>query len=150
MSDNWYILIPQDPQYVPTTSQQSKARQRFRELAPMADEVVVETFRAIRFFDCAANFQAVSCPKCRSELDMDWWMDRMNADYEDGFQLNAYDMPCCAHSATLHDLIYDWPQGFGRFALRARNPGIDRLNPSQVSEFEQLLGTGLRVIYNHI
>ena len=53
-------------------------------------------------------------------------------------------------TVTLNDLQYDWPQGFGRFALQAMNPNIGKLNAAQMAEFERILGTKLRVIYQHI
>jgi len=150
MSDNFLILIPQDPNHVPTADQQSEAGRRMRGLAPNADEIKTETFETVQFFDCAANFSSVSCPHCRSEIPQDWWGDKMDADYEDGFQLASYDAPCCGKAANLHELVYDWPQGFGRFAVTAMNPGIGLLSDQQREEFEALLGTKLRVIYNHL
>jgi hypothetical protein len=34
MSDNWIILIPEDPCFVPSPETQQRARQRFLEIAP--------------------------------------------------------------------------------------------------------------------
>jgi hypothetical protein len=59
-------------------------------------------------------------------------------------------MPCCGVSNTLHELVYEWPQGFGRFALEAMNPNIGILEDEHKKELEELLGTKLRVIYQHI
>jgi hypothetical protein len=50
----------------------------------------------------------------------------------------------------LHELGYDWPQGFGRFALDAMNPNIGELDDRLKTQFEKILGTKLRVIYQHI
>jgi hypothetical protein len=46
--------------------------------------------------------------------------------------------------------VYEWPQGFGRFALDAMNPNIGILQDRYKLEFEEILGTKLRVIYQHI
>jgi hypothetical protein len=81
---------------------------------------------------------------------MAWWKERMDEDYDDGFKLATYAMPCCAARCTLHELVYEWPQGFGRFALQAMNPNIGKLDDRYKREFEEILGTELRVIYQHI
>lgn len=73
-----------------------------------------------------------------------------DSDGEDGFKLAAYAVPCCRKEYTLHDLAYDWPQAFGRFALDAMNPNIGELDAKFKREFEKILGTKLRVIYQHI
>lgn len=78
-----------------------------------------------------------------------WWQDRMDEDYDDGFKLAAYRTPCCGAQHTLHDLAYEWPQGFGRFALDAMNPSLGKLEDRHRRELEEILGTKLRVIYRH-
>jgi hypothetical protein len=75
----------------------------------------------------------------------------MGEDCEDGgFQLKDYSMPCCGHVSSLNDLQYDWPQGFARFGIDAMNPNIGKLTDEQIRDFELLLETPLRVIYQHI
>ena len=59
-------------------------------------------------------------------------------------------MPCCNTICTLNDLAYDWPQAFGRFAIEAMNPNIGELPEVHLAELEAILGTSLRVIYQHI
>lgn len=102
------------------------------------------------FFDCGENFERVFCPSCRSEIPAEWWKDRMDEDSDNGFKLDAYATPCCGKKSTLHDLVYEWPQGFGCFALDAMNPNIGLLENDHKREFETILGTKLRVIYQHI
>jgi hypothetical protein len=64
--------------------------------------------------------------------------------------LATYATPCCGAICTLHELAYEWSQGFGRFALDAMNPNIGELEDRYKQEFEEILGTKLRVIYQHI
>jgi hypothetical protein len=71
-------------------------------------------------------------------------------DYDNGFRLGKHSTPCCNALYTLHDLVYEWPQGFGRFALEARNPGIGKLDGKYKREFEDILGAQLRVIYRRL
>ena len=71
MSDNWIILIPTDPQAVPSLESRELAIKRFREITPTADEIEVKVTERVRFIDCGANFERVRCPSCGKELDMD-------------------------------------------------------------------------------
>jgi hypothetical protein len=150
MSDNWIALFPEDPHYVPDRARRDRARDRLAEIAPDADEVEVKVSETVEFFDCGVNFERVLCPACRTELPMSWWQERMDADYGDGFKLAVYATPCCGTRCTLHELVYQWPQGFGRFALDAMNPNIGKLEDQYKAELEDILGTTLRVIYQHI
>src|SRR4051812_42080267 len=115
MSDNWIALIPEDPRFVPDHERQLRARDRFGEIAPDSDEIVIKVFETIRFFDCGGNFEWILCPSCRTEIPIEWWQARMEEDYGDAFKLDGYATPCCGAHQTLHDLVYQWPQRFGRF-----------------------------------
>ena len=150
MSDNFVTLIPEDPKYVPTADQQSAAGKHMRELAPDSGEITTETFDTVQFFDCGANFESASCPRCKAQIPQEWWEDQMEADYSDGFLLAAYDTPCCGKGVNLNELIYNWPQGFSRFAVSAMNPDIGKLSDPQREEFEAILGAKLKVIYSHL
>ena len=61
-------LIPEDPRLVPDQAKRDRARERFAEIAPDADEVEVKVSETVEFFDCGANFERVLCPACRSEI----------------------------------------------------------------------------------
>src|SRR5436190_2630173 len=150
MSDDWIARIPEDARYVPDAAKQRRARDRFAEIAPETDEIEIKVSEMVVFFDCAANFERVGCPSCCAEIPVGWWRDRMEEDYGEGFKLAIYAAPCCGARCTLHELVYEWPQGFGRFALRAMNPNIGTLDDRYKREFEEILGTKLRVIYQHI
>jgi hypothetical protein len=150
MSVNRIAIIPENPTFIPDAAKQRSARDRFVELAPEADEIEIKTSEKIKFFDCGANFERICCPSCRVEIPVEWWQDRMGEDYRDGFVLATYAVPCCGAKVTLHELEYEWPQGFGRFAIDAMNPNIDKLDDKYKRELEAILGTRLRVIYQHL
>lgn len=151
MSDNWIALIPEDPHYVPNSEQQRLAIDRFRQIAQDADEISIKLKDSVQFFDCGVNFEKIICPNCCFEVPMDWWQDRMGEDFKNnGFKLSQYTTPCCSAAHTLQELIYEWPQAFGRFAIEAMNPNIGMLDHEDVLEFERLLGTRLRIVYQHI
>ena len=150
MSDNWIVLIPEDPRFVPDAVKQSRARDRFAELTLDAYRIEAKVSDKVEFFDCGSNFEHILCPACQSEIPVAWWQGRMEEDYGDGFKLAEYSTPCCRNLCTLQELIYDWPQGFGRFALEAMNPNLGKLDERYKDEIEEILGTKLRVIYQHI
>lgn len=150
MSDDWIILIPEDPRFVPDGSRQFRAKLRLVELAPEAHEITAEESDTVRFLDCGGNFERILCPSCGSEVPIEWWQERMGDDFADGFLLRTYEVPCCSRCLTLQELVYIWPQGFGRFTLSAMNPNLGKLNDTHKNELENILGTPLRVIYRHI
>jgi hypothetical protein len=152
MSDNWITIVPEDARFVPNESVRHRASDRFSEIAPQADEIEIKDSETVQFFDCGTNLERINCPSCNSEISIDWWQDCMNTDFdgEDGFKLAPYALPCCGKHHTLHDLAYDWPQGFARFAIDVMNPNIGKLEDKDKQEFEMILGTRLRVIYQHI
>jgi hypothetical protein len=151
MSDNWIVLVPQDPSFIPETAKQLRARDRFAEIAPHAHQIEIKVCDTIRFFDSGGNFERVVCPSCGAEIPIfDWWRDRMDEDYDGGFKLASYVTPCCGIAKTLHQLVYEWPATFGRFALSAMNPNIGLLDDKYKRELEEILETKLTVIYQHI
>jgi len=74
----------------------------------------------------------------------------MDADYDNGFRLAVYSLPCCVARHTLDELVYDCPQAFGTFVLDAMNPDIGTLADEHKRELEEILGAELRVIYRHL
>lgn len=150
MSDNRIILIPENPRYIPDVAKRERARDRFAEIAPGSDEVRVAITDNIRFFDCGGNFERIICPSCRFEIPIEWWRKKMDEDIDKGFKLDKYQTPCCETMYTLHELKYEWAQGFGQFALEAMNPNIGALDDEYREEFEKMLGAELRVIYQRI
>ncbi len=150
MSDNWIKLVPTDPHFVPSDQAAEAAEQYFNDIAPDVEEIKLQTSSKIRFFDNGANFERVSCPSCDSQLPIEWWQEHLDRDIENGFKLDKYKLPCCNVEHDLNELKYDWAQAFGRFALEAMNPNIGQLTKANVAEFEQILGSSLRVVYQHI
>jgi hypothetical protein len=152
MSDDWITVIPEDPRFVPDESRQKRAEALLARIAPDAEEIEVNLTDHVLFFDCGENFERVSCPSCRREIAMEWWQERMEDDgnEDEGFKLSKYPTPCCRSMLTLHELVYDWPQGFGRFAIDVMNPGIGELSEGQRQELQEILGVPLRIIYQHL
>jgi hypothetical protein len=150
MSDNWIMLIPEDPTFIPVKAKQKLARARLAKIAPQADEIDNIVYDTIQFFDCAANFERIHCPSCQLEISNDWWLERMDADYDGGFALAEIATPCCGAKCNLNQLVYDWPQRFGRYALSAKNCNMGKLKDKDRHELETILETKLSVVYQHI
>jgi hypothetical protein len=152
MSDHFIVIVPRDPSLVPTDEQQ---QQRvvgvLNRIAPTAESVTAEAWPDVRFFDCGQNFKGLSCPRCESEISVEWWQDRMDDDTDgDGFRLSAYEAPCCEAPVNLNELIYDWPQAFGRFCWTVQNANIGELNEAAKAELEVVAGFALVPIHQHV
>jgi hypothetical protein len=55
-------------------------------------------------------------------------------------------VPCCGSTVSLNDLDYDWPAGFARFVVEARNPRVGNLSDAEMRELELIVRTRLRPI----
>lgn len=151
MSDHWTWFVPTDPRFVPEPDAAERARELLARSAPRADEVRVERSQGVRFYDAGTNFEAVRCPSCARDIDLDWWHERMDDDYaDDAFALSPHATPCCGAMHSLDRLVYDWPQAFGRFALVAQNADLGRIEPRLQLELERALGTPVVIVYQHL
>ncbi len=151
MSDDYISIVPIDPEIVPSQERQGQAERFFREIAPEVDEITVEEADLPQFFDCGSNLDSIACPHCRSQIDRDWWEDTMGEDYAGShFKLAPYETACCGTPVRMNELLYDFPQAFARFGLSGMNPNIGELKDDQIRRFEELLGTKVQVVYQHI
>jgi hypothetical protein len=150
MSDNLLVLIPTDPGWIPSHSAESAAVKTIRSLCPNTRELESRVSDEIRFIDAGANFAKVRCPHCNHELSLPWWQAAMAEAFESRFRELDVIMPCCGRGTTLNDLSYDWPQGFARWTVTARNPGRTQLNNDELAAIEQASGHSLRQIWTHI
>jgi hypothetical protein len=146
MSEHFIRFIPLDPRFVPEAKAAATALALLRSAAPDAADVFSETDDHIVFRDCGGNFERIRCPGCGAEIAIAMWQEWMDADYDgSSFRLEPLTTPCCGTRETLNGLVYDWPLGFSRYALSARDPG-GALRSSLVDELEEALGCRLRTI----
>jgi hypothetical protein len=151
MSDHFIIVVPRDPRLVPTDEVRRRVVLMLNRIAPSAENVTAEVSPQVQFFDCGQNFSRQLCPRCSAEISIDWWQERMNDDYDGiGFRLDSYETPCCAKSVNLNELIYDWPQAFGRFSWTVQNPNIGELTDATKLELEAVAGFALVAIRQHV
>ena len=104
----------------------------------------------MEFVDAGANFDNLSCPACGQLISGEWWSAAISKANESAFTNLNVVTPCCQSRTSLNDLNYNWAQGFARFVLQVRNPGISTLDKSVLSELEIILGCKLRVIWVHL
>lgn len=150
MSDNFLVLIPVHPEYVPALESQSVAANMLRCVVATNSSVSIRATPDIQFVDAGSNFERISCPLCHQIIDLDWWSAAMDEAAEVEFARLDAVTPCCRTNVSLNDLVYDWPQGFSRFEIRAMNPGISVLESDSLHQLEVTLGCSLRVIWCHL
>lgn len=152
MSDNWIIVAPKLPGYIPSADNVQVAMAIFKNLAPDSDEFEIIESEHTQLFDCGSNLENIECPKCKSSLEFDWWGEAMTKDFDEssGFHLKKYSVPCCPAELSLNELSYNFNQAFGRFALSAMNPNVGMLSSENLERLGAALGCQISVVYQHL
>ena len=147
MSENVLRLIPQDPDFVPSEQASRNAKGLFEHLVQDATEICASTEDCVQFFDGGECFESVRCPACGHDVQ-EWWPTAMDDAWEgEGFGSLEVLTPCCDTATSLNLLRYEGEQGFARFALEARDPGLAApLSPAEVQQVEAELGCRMRQI----
>ncbi|HEU5015576.1 MAG TPA: hypothetical protein VFT66_23845 [Roseiflexaceae bacterium] len=149
MSDNFISVIPADPWFLSDVSVHQTALEAIKQYAPNADTIEIFISDRPQFVDCGVNLEKIACPECGMVLN-EWWQTAMEQAAKRHFIDLTVTTPCCGVQTSLNELLYDWPAGFARFVLEARNPNIGLLSVSQIRELQQILGCRVRQILAHI
>lgn len=149
MSENLLRLIPEQPIFIPEIESQLTAKEFLKSLVAEDCQVQIEVFNEIKFIDAGTNFENIFCPVCGKEIPGEWWSAAMDEAYKSQSRQLEVEVPCCKNKSTLHHLKYNFPQGFARFVLTARNPNIPDFDSRSVGQLEQILGCKLRLIWAH-
>lgn len=144
MSDDWLIVIPSDPEYVPNPAIQQMAFALFSSFVGKADDLSILETETVEFISPGENWESVTCPACGANLS-EWWQQAAEAAYANEFSDLMVQVPCCGAQGSLNDLIYSWPAGFARFRLQARNPTGD-VNDTQLSLLSNVMKGELRIV----
>jgi hypothetical protein len=154
VSDNWLVVFPADPDWVPTVDQQARAGEVIARLAPstVAGQPEFTRTAGVEFIDAGGNFEAIRCPLCDHELEASWWQDQMDQQYsrETGFRLATITAPCCGGPTALNKLAYEWPLGFARWSARVLYPDRSWLTAAELGEIGEALGQPVRQTFRHI
>ena len=146
MSDHFLVVIPADPKAdLPDTA---PALRDQLALIAGTDEARIKDYGKLQFIDCGENSERIGCPNCGNDITNPQWHKWMEEDWhgEEGFHLHSHVTPCCETKLTLNDLVYEWPQGFARWFVGARNPGRRALTVNEVTVLEDIAGLRLRAI----
>ena len=154
MSDDWLLVIPADPAWVPSGEAANTALAYFRERVPAhartAATVQAKLLDEIQVVHQGSNWERLRCPYCSTELETGWWTERMEEAYATKFTRLGVVVPCCGKQTSLNDLRYEWPAGFARFILSAMNPEHGWLADAELNAIEATLGHPVRQILRHI
>jgi hypothetical protein len=145
LAEGFLRLIPEDPLYMPPQETHQSAAALFKELLPGCDYVLADT-GPLRFFERGELFMRVACPACSTSLD-EWWPHANYSAWMNSFKVLQVTVPCCAASLSLNNLHYQWPAGFGLFALEAHHPGMEVLPAASLNLVETILCCQLRQIF---
>ena len=146
MSDDILSIIPSDPEYVPVVAAQQMALALFSSFVGKADEVNMSVTDEVQFVDAGENFESVTCPACGADLN-GWWQGAVETAFANQFADLTVQVPCCGAQGSLNDLVYNWPAGFARFRLTARNPVKD-VDDGQVAMLSSILKSDVRKVWS--
>ena len=150
IGDHVLYLIPDISSQVPDVARFPIIVELLGRLAPTAESASISVTETVRFFDAGENLESIRCPACEEDVDFGWWGESMGMAYEADFEDLSVTTPCCSTSTTLHDLEYDWQQGFARWAAELRNPDRGRLGANERAELDAAAGVPLREIWQHV
>ncbi len=131
---------------------------RLRLAFPDAGDATVQRWETIQLVDNGANLDRVVCATCSD--DVDGWGELMDAAWDgEGFADLSIVTACCGTATTLDQLVYEWPLGFGRFALDVHEPGTTWFTPHRpvpaeavelLADLIALSGHRLGVVWRHL
>lgn len=148
MADLVVTVIPPDPGKVPSDAERALALALLRQRVPQAAGIREALTPEPRFVDAGENFHDVFCPACGRHVELDDWQEAMTRAQSASYERLDASFPCCRATVSLNDLRYDWPQGFAKWGLELRNPGMSREDFDAVAaELARLLGFKPRVVW---
>jgi hypothetical protein len=144
MSSTVVRYIPEDPEYVADAAATEAARALLQKA--LGAPAVATITEGASFVDPGSNLDAIRCPACSDELDMDWWQGAMAKAGEKAFARLDVTVPCCGAETSLHDLDYEMPAGFARMVLEVHDPRGDPDEAVDLDALERALGCIVRRI----
>jgi hypothetical protein len=155
MSDFYASVIPTDATWQPSPEAANGAEAYVRRVFPDLDgvrqDVSVEFYDRITAVDAGENLERITCPRCGSDIPVDWYSDLLEATGGGFDDLNVA-VPCCGVPVPLDTLVFDWPCGFARFEIAVANPARAQcqFHPDELAQLAIILGHPVRQILTHI
>jgi len=152
MIEEWGLIIPVDPTYVPNPSAQFKAMQLWAARDKQGSSKTIEVHAGVRYIPPtdSALLHTVCCPNCRRSIDSGWLEDAINLARTDGFKNLLTIIPCCGAFVSLNALKVTRgyaPFGFARFCMATHNPDPLSIGNITLKHLENILGCQLRVVW---
>ena len=140
-------LIPLDPNFAPTNSQQEKG---ITYLAKQyKDKEITSTLKnEIEFVDPGQGLEAVTCNFCGQLIEFEFWTEQMDNASKGKFVDLEMVTPCCNKTTSLNDLRYYMPSGFSKFQIMVMDPDIEEQTANKLkSDLEAIFGNEMRIIW---
>jgi len=99
--------------------------------------------------DAGQNFETVKCPFCKASL-MEWWGSAMSSAYSEdyGFQELIITAPCCNNVTSLHNLEYNFPQGFYRTMIEVMPEVNSQIRADEIADkLLEITGINWRIVH---
>ena len=99
---------------------------------------------SIDFIDCGTEIKEIICPCCRKRTDSDWWNEKVDEYYQNGFSDLMTEMYCCGARVSLNDLDYRPQCGFASAVFKIM--GELSLSPEELSTVTYIVNEDIRII----
>ncbi|HET7487371.1 MAG TPA: hypothetical protein VFJ85_05535 [Acidimicrobiales bacterium] len=154
MSDSYIRLIPTDPVWQPDAAGAAAAvayvGRLFAEPGDSVEAVEATFYEKVTLVDAGENTTDLSCGRCGKAIGLDWYTDLAE---ETGGTLGHLDVqvPCCNAVVPLPSVHFDWPVGFARFEVSARNATRAKyeLDADELMELAGVLGHPVAQVLAH-
>ncbi len=138
MSITNVYIIPENEKYLPSKTEieaiyNIMGSENFKNM-----NISYDMSNEIRFYDCGENFEKILCPICSSELDIDWWQEKMDKASENNFVGLEIITPCCHMNSSLNKLDYCYTQGFSKFAIRIGDYDFNHIDNIPVADLQSI------------
>jgi len=113
-------------------------------------EIIIQIDSTISFVDCGQGFEKVICPKCNSEISMDYWNESMDKASKGNFKDLTIKTICCQTLTDLNSLKYQADCGFAKSIITVIDPN-SKINDSKLMlDLKKKFGIDFKIIYTHI
>ena len=147
MSPTVLKIIPTDPSFVPSITQQEYANDFLSKLFNK-EQIEFTTTDYIEFIDQGENFDSVFCNLCENQIEMEDWQSLMDKAYESQFTNLVFITSCCNKTNSLNHLSYCSAAGFSKFAMKILDAQSEPTS-GQIKNLGQIVGVDLRVVWAH-
>jgi len=151
MNEEWGLIIPVDPTYVPAPDAQLKALQLWASRDKQGSSKTLEVHARVKYYPPADGaLLSVCCPNCRRPVDAEWLSDAISEARTTNFTNLFAMIPCCESFISLNDLKVQKgfaPFGFARFCMSTHNPDPLSVGNITLKHLENIIGCQLRVVW---